>query len=96
MLAVQPQFEMREKARVVVKQAVGIAHRGADVAVAVRDDEGIAALERAARPRRGAGRRNVERGLTGQIDTFLFLLHKAFERHGDPRERKFPRWQRDG
>jgi len=79
MLAVQPQFKTREETCIGVEQSIGIAHRGADVAVTVRHDEGVAALERAARTRRGAGRRNIERSVARQIDALRFLLRETLE-----------------
>ena len=62
------QFQPRQIARVGMKHAVGPAGGGADVAMAVEHGEGIAMLERAARPRRGTGRRNVERSFRNRVD----------------------------
>ena len=58
---VEHHLEPGEIARIGVEQAVGPAGRGADVAMAVEHDEGVVVLERAARPRRRARHRNVER-----------------------------------
>ncbi|MEY9170404.1 hypothetical protein ABIF15_001636 [Bradyrhizobium elkanii] len=57
----QHHFQPRQVAGVGVEQAVRPAGRGADVAMAVEHDEGVVMLERAPRPRRGPGHRNVER-----------------------------------
>ena len=61
LLAVQRQLETGEETRVGMEQPVRIAGRGADVAVAVGDDEGIAAFERTPRARDGLRRGNIER-----------------------------------
>ena len=62
LLAVHAQLEMRQEARILVEQPVGSARRGADIAVAVDDDERIAVLQRATGPRRSARSRNIEGG----------------------------------
>src|SRR5262249_54439377 len=66
-----------------VEQAVGAAGRGADVAVAVDHDEGVAALERAPRPRRRSRRRNVERRFRDRLVQQLRECG-ALGRHGTP------------
>src|SRR5262245_51647538 len=52
---------MRQDARIVVEQTVGIADAGADVAVIVEHGEGIVMLQRTARPGWRVYRRDVER-----------------------------------
>ena len=65
---VQHQFEPGEIAGVGVEQSVRPAGGSADVAMAVEHDEGVVMLERAPRPGRGPGHRDVER-------RFLDLFH---------------------
>ena len=57
---VQQKFEPRQIASVGVEQSVGTSRGRADIAVLVENDEGIVVLQRAPRPRRRAGDRNVE------------------------------------
>ena len=61
---VEHELEPREVARIVVEQAIGTAGGRADVAVAVEHDEGVVVLERAPRPCRGPGHRDIERLLS--------------------------------
>ena len=65
---VQHQFEPGEITGVGIEQAVRAAGGRADVAVAVEHDESIVMLERAPRPRRGPGHRNVERRFRNRFD----------------------------
>ncbi len=64
---VQHQLQPGEIAGVGVEQAVRAAGGSADVAVAVEYDEGVVMLERAPRPGRGPGHRNVERRLRDDL-----------------------------
>ena len=81
--AVEQKLEMREETRVAMKQPVGAAGRGADIAVAVEHEEGIVVLERTARPRRRARRRNVERSLGNRVER-QFRERGALDRHAIP------------
>src|SRR5205085_9429816 len=69
-------------ARVAMKEPVRAAGRGADVAVTIDDDEGIAVLEHAARPCR-AGRGDVEPCLGNSIQR-QFRERDALDRHETP------------
>ena len=73
---VQHQFEPRQIARIGIEQAVGAAGGGADVAMAVENNEGVVMFQRATRPRGLAGHRNVER-------RFRDLLHGGWIRQLD-------------
>ena len=86
LLAVQRQLETGEKTRVVMEQPVRIAGRGADVAVAVGDDERVAALERAPRARDGLRRGNIERRFRKRIDVPQLCRQWAFNRHQHPHD----------
>ena len=77
---VEQQFEMREKTRVAVEQAVGAAGRRADIAVAVEHDERVVVLERAARPRDRTRRWNIERRLRKCVER-QFRERDALDRH---------------
>ena len=67
LLAVHQKFEMRQEARVVVKQPIGVARRGADVAISVHHGEGITVFERPARPGRRSRCRDIERRLGNSV-----------------------------
>src|SRR5262245_171696 len=82
--AVEQKLETREKARVGMKDAVGSAGRGADVAVAVEHGEAVAMLQRSARPRRRAGRRDVEGNFWNRIDEQSRRLYRRFRQCGTP------------
>ena len=58
-----------EITRIGIEQAVGSAGRSADIAVAVQYNEGVVVLERAARPCRGPGHRDIERRFRDQFDS---------------------------
>src|SRR5262249_20742138 len=74
---------MGQKAGVAMKESIGAAGRRADIAMAIDDDERIAVLERAPRPRGRAGRRNVEPCLGNKI-LRLFRERDALDRHETP------------
>ena len=86
LLAVQRQLEPGEETRVVMEQAVRVAGRGADVAVAVGDDEGIAAFERTARAGDGLRRGNIERRFRKRIDVPQLCRQWTFNRHQHPHD----------
>ena len=81
--AVEQEFEMREKARVAVEQAVGAAGGSTDIAVAVEHDKGIIVLEHIARPGRRSRCGNIERRL-GNIIVQQFRERGALGRHAVP------------
>src|SRR5262249_27589836 len=82
--AVEQKLETREETRVGMKDAVGSADRGTDVAVAVEHGEAVAVLQRSARPRRGAGRRDVEGNFWNRIDEQGRRLYRRFRQCGTP------------
>ena len=65
---VQHELEPGEIAGIGVEQPVRSAGGRADIAMAVEHDEGVVVLERAPRPRRGPGHRNVERRFRDHFD----------------------------
>src|SRR5262249_45801095 len=73
----------REKPRIAMKEPVGAAGRRADITVAVENEEGIVVLEGAARARRRARRRNVERRLGNNFER-QFREGGAHTRHESP------------
>ena len=81
--AVEQKLEMREKTRVAMKQPVDAAGRCAHITVAVENEEGIVVLEGAARARRRARRRNIERRLGNNFER-QFRERGAHTRHESP------------
>src|SRR5215475_6900045 len=74
---------MGKKPRVAMKKPVRAAGRGTHIAVAVHDDERIAVLKGAARPRGRAGRWNVEPCFGNGIRR-QFRERDALDRHATP------------
>ena len=72
---------MGQETRVAVEETVRSAGRRTDVAVAVEDGEGIVVLERQSRPRRGSGRRDVERRLARCGRLVLERLAGGYQKH---------------
>src|SRR5262245_10736232 len=68
-----------------MEQPVGIASRGADVAMGIRDDEGVSGFEGAAREGLDPGRRDIERSLRGNLSHFH--QQGTFDGHDYPRAR---------
>ena len=65
---VQHHFELCQIAGIGVKQPVGASRRSTNVAVAIKNDEGVVVLQRAPRARRRPRHRNIERRLCRLLD----------------------------
>ncbi len=73
-------LKAREITGVGMEQAIGATRRRADIAMTIDHHERVIVFQRATRPRRGGGHRNVERRFGGRFAAWG-SLRERFRRH---------------